>query len=379
MENTSVSRTMDPKKREKAIVVTSSVGIGGNFLLVAFKLFVGILAHSVSILLDAVNNLTDALSSVLTIVGTKLSGRRPNRKHPFGYGRVEYLTSTVIALLILFAGFSSVYESVQSLIQKDVATYTMWSFILLSAAVVVKVALGLYFLSRGKKLSSEALKASGKDALLDSLLSVSTLIAALVTTYAHVSLEGYVGILIGLFILKSGLDTLKESLSPIVGDRAESALSLDIKRIVNEVPGVKGAYDLILNDYGNGKVIGSVHVEVRDDMTAREIQALERAIVGKVYLAHHVLLTVGIYASNDSDPESRSIKESLAKKTKDMANLLQVHGFYVDEKSKEVHFDLIFSFDEKDPEKKRDGLLDALSKEYPAYSFSATLDQDFSD
>ena len=172
--------------REKTIITTSFIGIGGNLLLVAGKALIGILANSVSIILDAVNNLTDALSSVITIIGTKLAGKKPDKKHPFGHGRVEYLTSLVIAVIILVAGGSAIYESILSLINKTEASYTNTSLIIISVAIVVKIALGLFFRKMGKKTNSDALKGSGIDALFDAILSLSTLVGAIIAMFTGV-------------------------------------------------------------------------------------------------------------------------------------------------------------------------------------------------
>ena len=205
--------------REKQIIVTSIIGILTNLLLVGVKATIGILAHSSSILSDAINNLSDALSSLVTAIGTKLSTKKPNKKHPFGYGRIEYLTASIVAALILFAGGTAIYESVMSLVNGEVPSYSAVSLVVIGIAVAVKVGLGLFFRIRGKQLDSAALKNSGTDALFDAILSTSTLIAAIVSNFTSVHLEGYAGILIGLFIVRSGVIAMKESLSPIPGER----------------------------------------------------------------------------------------------------------------------------------------------------------------
>ena len=224
--------------REKTIITTSFIGIGGNLLLVAGKALIGFLANSVSIILDAVNNLTDALSSVITIIGTKLAGKKPDKKHPFGHGRVEYLTSLVIAVIILVAGGSAIYESILSLINKTEASYTNTSLIIISVAIVVKIALGLFFRNMGKKTNSDALKGSGIDALFDAILSLSTLVGAIIAMFTGVHIEGYLGIVIGLFIIKSGIDVLRDAISNIIGERTseetESARALQYWRAITQ-------------------------------------------------------------------------------------------------------------------------------------------------
>ena len=303
------------KRRERTIVTTSSVGIGGNLLLVGFKAFVGFLTGSISIVSDALNNLSDALSSLITIIGTKLSGKRPDKKHPFGHGRIEYLTSSIIGVLILFAGGLALYESILDIVKYyqggELSNFDNLAFIIISVAIAVKVGLGTLFRIVGKRVNSDALKASGIDALFDALLSLGTLVGALVTRFAGFYIEGYIGCVIGVFIIRSGIGVLRESVSSIIGDRAEEGLSAKIKAICLAHKEVHGVYDVILNNYGPNKTIGSLHIELDDDVTAKEIHGLCRIIESEIYIATGVITTMGIYASNDSSPEGALIKEKL--------------------------------------------------------------------
>lgn len=373
-------KNRDTMNREKEIVKTSFIGIIVNVLLVGFKAFIGFLAMSVSIIMDAVNNLTDALSSLITIVGTKLAGKKPNKKHPFGYGRIEYLTSTLIAFIILFAGGMAVYESIMSLIEGQTPTYDKWSIIIISVAIVVKILLGLFFRYKGKKVDSDALKSSGTDALFDSILSLSTLVALIISLTANVYIEGYLGILIGLFILKSGFEALKESLSQIIGDRVDKEKAFEIKSfITSNHSEVKGVYDLIINNYGPNKAIGSVHVEVDDKMTAKEIQILERKIQTEIYSTYSIIMTIGIYASNVSSEKSKSIKTYLKEIIEKHPHVIQTHGFYVDEENKYVLFDVIFDFDETNPEDAVDSIKKELKEKFEDFEFNIIVDTDFTD
>ena len=368
--------------REKEIVKTSFIGIIGNVFLVAFKAFVGIIAGSVSIIMDAVNNFTDALSSIITIIGTKLSGKRPDKKHPYGYGRIEYLTSTLIAVLILFAGGMAVYESVKSIIdhfQNDsMPSFETYSIIIIAVAIAVKIAIGLFFTRKGKKIDSEALKASGMDALFDSVLSTATLIGMLVAKFAGFYLEGYLGIVIGLFILKSGFEVMKESLSSMIGDRFEREYVAKIKEDINSVEGVRGCYDLILNSYGHNKNIGSIHIGVDDSLTAKEIQVLERKIALLLYSKYNTIMTVGIYAENQRDEHSKAIFEDISAILKNHPYVLQIHGFYVDEATKTINFDLVISFDDPTPEQTILSIKQETENAIPGYGVFVQYDRDFS-
>lgn len=368
--------------REKEIVKTSLVGIIGNVFLVAFKAFVGIIAGSVSIIMDAVNNFTDALSSIITIIGTKLSGKKADKKHPYGYGRIEYLTSTLIAVLILFAGGMAVYESVKSIIDHfqngAMPSFETYSIVIIAVAIAVKVAIGLFFRKKGQKIESEALKASGMDALFDSVLSTATLIGMIVAKFAGVYVEGYLGIAIGLFILKSGFGVMKESLSSMIGDRFDKEYVVAIKNDINKIEGVRGCYDLILNSYGHNKNIGSVHIGVDDDLTAKQIQAIERNVTTLLYQKYNTVMTVGIYAENYADEISRKIWSQLSEIIKKYPHILQTHGFYVDNDAKVISFDLVVSFDDPDPTETVRKIREEAEKANEGYVVIAQYDQDFS-
>lgn len=365
--------------REKKIVQTSIVGIIGNIVLVAAKAVIGFLAGSVSVILDAVNNLSDVLSSVVTIIGTKLANRKPDRKHPFGHGRIEYLTSLVVAVIILVAGGSAIYESINALIKNELPNYTDISLIVISLGILVKVALGLYFRKVAKDVNSDALKGSGIDALFDSLLSTATLIGALVARYTGVAIEGYLGILIGLFIIKSGISVLLEAASNLVGTRSSKELSQGIKQVVTSFKEVKGAYDLILNSYGPNRSIGSIHVEVDDNLTAREIHPLSRKIAQEVYLKYGVILTVGVYASNTSNPEIKEIRKQVYSLVKEYQTIRQIHGFYVDEDLKTVSFDIVIDFEEKNVDELVATVTSKLKEKHSSYEFYIVIDNDFTD
>ena len=368
--------------REKEIVKTSVLGIIGNALLVAFKAFVGILAGSVAIIMDAVNNFTDALSSTITIAGTKLSSKRPDKKHPYGYGRIEYLTSTLIAVLILFAGGMAVYESIGSIVDHfqngTMPSFEIYSIVIVAAAIGVKVAIGLFFRKKGEKIESDALKASGMDALFDSILSTATLVGAIVAKFASFYIEGYLGVAIGLFILKSGFEVLRESLSSMIGDRFEKEYVVAIKQDILKIEGVRGCYDLILNNYGHDRNIGSIHIGVEDHLTAKEIQSIERKIAMLMYEKYNTIMTVGIYAENPTDPFSRGIFEKVAEVVKKHPTVLQLHGFYAEEESKTLSYDLVVSFDDPDPEGTVNAVKSETEEQLEGYRVFVQYDRDFS-
>ena len=364
--------------RDKEIIKTSAVGIAGNILLVIAKAIIGILAGAVSIILDAVNNLTDALSSTVTIIGTKLSSKKPNKKHPYGFGRIEYVTSSIIGMIIFVAGAMAIYEAIKSLIAKEAATYSIYSFIVVSIAILAKIALGLFFKKKGKGLNSDALSASGLDALLDSLLSFGTLVGAILSYCAGISVEGYIGLVIGVFIIRTAIEVFTESISKIIGERIDPKFIKDLKKDIMQIEEVKGIYDLIISNYGNDKNIGSMHVEVDDKMKAREIQMLERKIATISYEKYNTIMTVGVYASNEDCQETKYFKEKVFEILNEYPQILQMHGFYCDPKEKTISFDMIVSFDTKNEQEVYAEIKEKVESIAPGYEVFIVLDNDFS-
>lgn len=366
-------------KRDSVIVRTSIIGIIANLFLAAFKAAVGLLSHSIAVVLDAVNNLSDALSSVITIIGTKLAGRKPDKKHPLGHGRIEYLSAMLVSAIVLYAGITSAVESVKKIIWPETAEYTKVSLIIIAAAVVVKLILGRYVKSQGEKVNSGALVASGADASFDAVLSLSVLASAVIFLLTGISLEAFVGVVISVIIIKSGIEMMKETLNDILGRRADPDVSKAIKRLVSEEPEVRGAYDLVLNNYGPGRDYGSVHMELPDTMTVDEVDVLTRKIQAKVYKETGVIMTgIGVYSYNTKDDEAAKIRNEISKTVMSHDWALQMHGFYVDTAEKQMRFDVVMSFD-VDHQEGLATLYEEVHKLYPDYTVHIAPDLDLTD
>lgn len=366
--------------RSKIIVRTSVIGILANALLAGFKAFVGIVTGSIAVTLDAVNNLSDALSSVITIIGTKLAGKRPDKKHPLGHGRVEDLTAAIISVIVLYAGVTSLGESVKKILHPETPEYTTASLIIIAAAVVVKIILGRYVKGVGERVQSDALVASGTDATLDAVISAATLVAAGIFLIFDLSLEAWLGAVISLVIIKSGIEMLRDAISTILGERADSELSRSVKEIISAFPSVSGAYDLLLHSYGPDKILGSVHIEVPDTMTAGELDVLEREIVEKVMCETGVILTgISVYSVNTTNDAVAVVHEGVRRIVMDMPYVLQMHGFYLDEAEKTMKFDVVIDFAAPDMEAAHADVIRAVQEAFPDYRLQIALDQDLSD
>lgn len=365
--------------REKTIVKTSIIGIVTNLLLVGFKAFVGLVSNSIAVILDAVNNLSDALSSVVTIVGAKLGAKQPDKKHPLGYGRIEYLSSMVVASLVIYAGITSLVESIKKIIHPEAADYSTVSLIIISVAIVVKLFLGMYVRSQGKKVNSGALTASGSDALFDAVLSTSVLASAIIFLVWDISLEAYVGVVIAGFIIKAGIEMMIETLNDIIGKREDTDVIKELKEIICAEESVLGAYDVTLFNYGPNKNYGSVHVELPDNLTVDDVDKITRRIQTDVFKKTGIILTgIGVYSFNTSDDEAAKMRNEVQKIVMSHDWALQIHGFYADTEKKTIRFDVVVSFDVS-----RKEAVETLNKEirekYPDYDVLIVTDTDVSD
>ena len=375
------NKAINTVSREKLIVRTSFIGICANIFLSAFKASIGFLSGSIAIVLDSVNNLSDALSSVITIIGTKLAGKPADKKHPFGHGRVEYITAMVIAIIILYAGITSFIESVKKILNPKIPEYSGLSIIILLVAIFIKIALGLFVKAMGKKANSDSLIASGKDALMDSIISASTVAAAFIFIIWKLPVEAYLGVIISIVIIKAGFETLRETISKILGERIESNIAKEIKSTINNVDKeIYGTYDLVLNNYGPDYHLGSAHIEVPDYWTADKIDEVSRKIAAQVYEKNNVVISaIGIYSVNTKENSAAQIRNKVSEIVMSHKEILQMHGFYVDEVAKMMRFDIIVSFDSLDMKQLFIHVVEDVKNAFPDYDVQVQFDTDISD
>ncbi len=366
--------------REKTVIKTSIISIVSNIILAGFKAFVGFIANSIAIISDAINNLSDALSSIITIVGTKLAGKAPDKEHPYGHGRIEYMTSFIVSAIVLYAGLTALIESVKKIINPEIPDYSYSTIIILVAGILVKFILGIYVKKKGKEVNSDSLVASGSDAFNDAILSISVLASAIIYMIFKISLEAYVGVLLSIFIIKAGIEMVKESVDNMIGIRVESDLARKIKKDILSIDGVRGAYDLVLNDYGPDKYMGSVHIELLDTLSVSDVDRISRNISSMIFEKYGVVLhTVGVYSINTKDKDVIESKEEIAKIVFSHEGILQMHGFYIDKKEKSISFDIIIDFKVKNREEIYKDIYDKIQEKYKDYSIKITLDLDISD
>ena len=365
--------------REKTIIRTSIIGVIANIFLATFKAVIGLLSNSIAIVLDAVNNLNDALSSVITIVGTKLAGKKPDKKHPLGYGRIEYLTALTISALVIFAGFTALSESIKKIINPEVPDYSVISLIILASAVIVKLILARYVKKVGKKVNNNSLIASASEANFDAILSFSVIIIAIIYILTGINLEAFAGLTIAVFIIKSGIEIMIDTINDIIGKRTDKQLAIAVKKTICEDPDVLGAFDLYLYNYGTNYNYGSVHVEVKETMTAKQIDAMERRIGANVYEKHGVVLTgIGLYSVNAQGSSADLMRQQITKIIMTHDYVIQVHGFYVDFENKQIAFDVVLSFN-CDQTKATEEITKKIKDEYPEYEVRVQPDIDITE
>ena len=366
--------------REKTIVRTSIIGIVANVFLAAFKAVIGLMTNSIAIVLDAVNNISDAGSSLITIIGTRLAGREPDKKHPFGYGRIEYLSAMIISVIVLYAGMTSFVESVKQIIHPETPDYNAVSLIIVAVAVVVKIVLGRFVKGVGVRVNSDSLINSGEDATLDSIISASTLVAAGIFMIFHISLEAWLGAVISLVIIKSGIEMLRDTISQILGEKNDPELARKIKKTVTGFQELQGAYDLVLNNYGPDAWNGSIHIEMPDTCSADRLDQLIRNIQMEVYKQHQVILTaIGVYSVNTKDEEVIEVQKKVREIVFSHQYVKQMHGFYLIKDQKAMRFDIVISFDARDRRAVFNEVVADVQKAFPDYTLQAAMDTDFAE
>lgn len=381
-ENETTGSVISESDRQKIIVRTSLLGILANIFLASVKLVTGLVSHSIAIVLDAVNNLSDVLSSVVTIAGAKLAGRSADKKHPYGYGRLEYMSAMIVSVIVLYAGITAFTESVKKIIHPETPDYSVVTLLIIASGVAVKIILGTYVKKIGNKVNSGSLSASGADALSDAVLSFAVLAcgAIFVLTGGRVSLEAFVSVGISLFIIRAGIGMIGDALNSILGQRVDAALARRIKSIAAENKDVIGAYDLMLNDYGPDKYIGSIHLEVPDTLSAGEIDRVTHEVSTDVYDKTGVIIAaVGIYSVDFRDDDEAKMRDEVKAVVMGYDHVLQTHGHYVDLEHKFMNFDMVIDYNSED----RTGLFktikEDLEKRWPDFTFRINLDPDMSE
>ena len=368
---------MDANERRKKIIGVSIIGIVANLLLGVLKAVLGLLSGSIALISDALNNITDSSSSLITIVGTKLAAKAPDKQHPFGHGRTEYLTSLLIGGIVFLTGFQSLISSVKVVFNKEYINTDITTVIIIIATIAAKVLLGTFTENSGKKLNSTALIASGADAKNDAVVSVVTLISSILYMFAKISVDGIAGVIISVFILKTAYEVLSDTIKKLLGERVDGEMVRGIKDIVRNIEGVINCFDLILNDYGPDFYTGSINVEIEDDRSIGEMYPILHEAQTKIYNKYNVFLVFGFYSVDVDDERYIKIKSLLKNYKENERHIINYHGIVIDEKDKTIYCDITRDFDITS-ETVIENVNRILKGEFSEYNIHVNIDTEFS-
>lgn len=313
--------------RENYGTLAGIVGIALNILLFIVKLIAGIVSGLVSVTADAVNNLSDALSSVITLLGFRISSKNPDREHPFGHGRIEYISAMLISSATLVMGFEVISSSIEKISQKAESDTNITVIIILILSIAVKLYMFYYNKSLGKKLDSSAMRAAAADSLSDCVSTFAVLLAALIEKYTGHNLDGIAGVIVGIFILFTGGESLKETADLLIGHAPDKKFIDDIKKCVLSHSAVHGLHDLIVHDYGPGRKMVSLHAEVEADGNLRAIHEQIDHIENELYETLHCYTTIHIDPIVTDDKEVLDMKQRVESELMKISEKLSIHDF----------------------------------------------------
>ncbi len=370
---------LEKRERASAIQRATCIGIGTNTLMGAAKILVGLKSSSLAFLSDGANNLSDSLSSLITLLGFKASRRSPTKSHPMGYGRIEYLSALFVSIAVLVTGFSFLKSSILSLKNPNEITLTIKSAIVIMTTVIIKLALWLFYRKEGKRTESLSLTAASLDSLSDAAVSGMTIITALIEVFFSISLDAVCGIIVSLFIMWTGFSSILNTSDTILGKRPDKAEVQKIRNIIKDYPPLSGGYDIRIHSYGPESAVGTIDVEVPFTSTAEDIyEAMEKA-KKRLLSETGIEFTFGMNAENQDDERVKEMMEKTEKCIK-MASpdVLGIHGFHVHFEEKRIEFDVVVSFSLKDWDTFRKNLIGILEMVFPDYTVSFNIDPDYS-
>ena len=319
----------DPAVRERYGILSGAVGIVLNLLLSAGKLFAGLMTGSISITADAFNNLSYAGSSVVTLVGFKLAGQKADDGHPFGHGRMEYLAGLLVSLMILLVGVELGRSSIGKILRPEAVDFSLVSTGILAASILVKLWMGQFNRGLGRKIGSAAMAATAADSLSDAVATAAVLAGTLVNRFAHVNIDGWVGLAVAVFILRSGWGAAKDTINPLLGESPDPELVKQLRELVLSHPQVVGMHDLIIHDYGPGRRLCSFHAEVPQDADILDahdaIDHIEREIKEKFGIE----TTVHMDPIATADEKVNQLRRQVADLARVVEPEMTIHDFRV--------------------------------------------------
>lgn len=366
-----------PGSREGIIVTASSLNLLINMLVAIMKIVLGLLSSSIAIISDGVHNATDAASSLLTLVGLKLSTKKPTKKYPYGFGRIEYLTSLVISVLILMTGFELLTNSVKLIFEPAELDISFVSLALIAIAAVQELILGHYTVKAGKKADSPSLVAVGTESRNDFLISSVTIISSLLFIFFGIQVDAWAGIITSLFILKAGLEVLGDTVARILGKSDHKEMADMLYKEIRENPIVLNAADMMIHNYGPDAHTASVNIEVDHKLTVEEVYAAIHELQLKIMHEHDVTMVFGIYAVDNDNTEAVEMRAHIASFVASRPHVLSYHALFINPREGRVYCDLIVDYDLHDWEALRAEFTEYMAKLYPHYSLELVIETEY--
>lgn len=367
----------DPSTRQGVVITTSAVGIIVNVLLASVKVAIGVLANSIAVISEGINNATDSLSSVITMVGAKLSNKRPTKKHPFGYGRIEYITSLIIAGLIIATAVELLKSSIKLIIEPQDLTVNTLTLIIIAASALVKLWLAWYTIKKGKQVNSGILVAMGTDSRNDCIVSAVTIVSAVVFIVFRFSVDAYAGIITSLFIFKAGFDILKDTLANLLGQPVEKETADELYKIIRSTPGVLNAADMILHNYGPDRYSGSVNIEMDHQMTVEQLYATIHKLQLDIMHQKGITMVFGIYAVDRDHSEIKQMRQQIANYVRGKEHVISYHALYLEPQTNVIYVDLVVDYELKDWNRLRTDFTEYMHGLYPDNKIELTIETEY--
>ena len=367
----------DPNSREGMIAAASGLGIVVNLIIAAVKVVLGLMVSSMAILSEGANNAADSLSSVLTLIGTKLAGRHPDEKHPFGYRRIEYLTGLVVSVLILVTGIEMLIESVKCIFTPEELSVSTLSIVIVAASAVVKYLLGVWTIRVSRKTGSSALEAVGTECRNDSFASVITIAAALVFLIFHISVDAYAGVLISALIIKAGFGTLKETLAELIGRPGEKELATRLYQEIRSTDGVVGAADMMLHNYGPDTWSGSVNLEIDHRRTVGEVYGVLHELQLRIMHEYGVTMVFGIYAVGSDREDILAVRQAILLFVQAHEHIKGFHAVYLEPETGKLYCDFVVDYKLRDWAGLHDAFIDFMLARFPQNEVVLTIETEF--
>lgn len=368
---------LTPNKREDVIQVTSGLHIVMNVLIATTKVVVGLLASSIAIISEGINNASDAMNSILTLVGTRLSIKHPNKDHPFGYGRVEYLTSLVVSSLILISGIEALISSIKLVLKPQALNVSYLSLIIVGVFAVVKYVMGVYTIGVAKKTQSDSLEAVGLDCKNDSFISIVTIVSALLFILFNLNIDAYAGIFTSFMIIKAGYGILKETISKLLGQAGDEELAKKLYEIIRAQDYIINAADMMLHNYGPDAYSGSVNIELDQKLTVGEVYQKLHKLQLEIMYKLKVVMVFGIYAVDNDNPKSKELREIIAKYVIKKEHVKSYHAVYIDENNDDIYCDLIVDYELLDWESLENEFKEYMKDFYPDKNIILTIETEY--